>query len=1490
MVNRTLQLSIFFFMSLFFIFSGYSYTNVSSCADDPNSAGEWRLNQSINTTGSCLGILDNNIVLDCQNFNISGSGGVSSGIYSSYLSNVTIKNCNIDNFFRGIHFAGISNSIVSNVNVYDTTYGILLEESSTSNSISNVFIKNSTSFGIYFYGSSDNYNNISNAILRDSLRGATISGNNTYITNVTAINNSDVGVAIYGYYVNFVDSIISGNNNGIRITSAYCTLSNLTLSNNSVSGIDFNNAKHNTISLSTITNNTRGLYFYDGSINNTIDRNTVLNNTGWNTFFEFFSSSPVNNTFFRNYLGSGIETGGDSISGNSFNNSFWGNYWNDFGTCNLASNIGGYHVCTNPANYTVNGSTYDYKPLVNINYRTNLTTRVVDPNPTEGISFTIAANYTALDINVSGVGLNRNEIGRVIWNSSISGGNVGFIDCFESGIQNCPVLTEHNDIYTYYPNGTLIKRTQQSGQSINGLAIGDFDDDGFIDEFVTVDQTGQVITYNRTGGIIWNTGDIGAPISSVTVGDYDRDGINDDIAIGKGGYSTPRIIVYNTSDGNTWTQMWNYSNYLETSNYETETCDIDKDGFDDIVTSNEGQLIWGFNGLTGNQFFNVTGIGFVYGITCVDLDSDNYNDEFLQLGNGIVTAYEWNGTMNSNYGTGDRLWESNYDRVYEAELVDYDNDGFEDEIVYVFGDTSSNYGIVVLNSSGGEIWNLTLTDVGREWSLEIGDVNFDGIDDIIFGGADGIVYAYNLSGVQLFSFEYPQNSYDVGGQFGSSGGIEVGDVNGDALNDIAVDMNPFSILQDVSCSLSLDTGDNYNMSWNISTWQWEADVNVSIGGNHSYNVTCQKNGYQSQTISSSVWVDYATDLSVGGNYSGLFAYGPAGFFTANFTTLYTNVSELGITSKTISPIIWDMDTGGGSSENTLEMIDCELSGVRDCIAAGIHGDVFVYYNNGTLKYSNNYPSWIFEIEVGDFDNDGFFNEFALLHDADTLLIYNESGLVWESFELDGNSSSDGKSSAVAIGDLDGDGIKDDIVVDSGNNGENHLIAFTTNDGKTWTNIWNSTQFLLTYYVKEAEFGDFDRDGFEDDVMFAEGINGGNSFLALRNNGSLLFNGTTDRPYGLAVADLDHDNIKDEIVVAGERGWVYAIEWNDVVGTNQYTTFWSYDTDGRREGEAIPIDLDNDGFEDEVLVSDGGNVAEGYETLWAFNESGGVIWNYTLPTDGSWGTIMNVFVSDINRDSESEIIFSSYDFSSIYALNETGNLLWQCQLGAPGFAFGMGNQDSSGIDGNVDFNSDEINDIVVSADNGYLYILQDVSCYASFNFTSITYPLYWNISTSQFELRYQFLESGNFSYNITCQKNGYQPQTSGNYQFFVEPSPIRYIYPTPHHGSKISTSDNITFKVTDGGLTDLVNCYINISSNSYAMNYSGGNCTYTMTSLPSVKTDITFIACFNNNITCLERRTFTYYPTIGDINATPGFGFYSAIVVLVLLILGGFRRK
>jgi parallel beta-helix repeat protein len=298
------------FIYLAFVILFAPVVDAVSCGDYLTS--DTNLTADLNCSGVGLDLNTDDIVLDCQNHVISGinnTGFWGIGVDSNH--NVTIKNCVINNYWRGIFLYSASNSNLVNNNVSDSPWGIYLEQSDNNNLTSNT--ANNNSAGISLKSSDNNKlisNNASNNYNDDGIYLLS-SSNNTLIGN-TASNNDDYGIQLDGFSNNntLLDNTVNHNDAGgidLRLSSSNTLTSNI-INNNSWYGIYLESSNNNALNNNTVSNSgDRGIFLYNSS-NNNLSFNTA-NNT-WGTGIDVFSWSSYNtlvsNKVYNNILGIGV--------------------------------------------------------------------------------------------------------------------------------------------------------------------------------------------------------------------------------------------------------------------------------------------------------------------------------------------------------------------------------------------------------------------------------------------------------------------------------------------------------------------------------------------------------------------------------------------------------------------------------------------------------------------------------------------------------------------------------------------------------------------------------------------------------------------------------------------------------------------------------------------------------------------------------------------------------------------------------------------------------------------------------------------------------------------------------------------------------------------------------------------------------------------------------------------------------------------------------
>ena len=94
-----------------------------------STQGTWCLNKDLATsvtTGAAITVTVNNVTIDCNDFKLgglaAGLGTTTTGISGTDLSNVTVRNCNIRGFYRGVYLFGSSAMAASGHIVEDNRF------------------------------------------------------------------------------------------------------------------------------------------------------------------------------------------------------------------------------------------------------------------------------------------------------------------------------------------------------------------------------------------------------------------------------------------------------------------------------------------------------------------------------------------------------------------------------------------------------------------------------------------------------------------------------------------------------------------------------------------------------------------------------------------------------------------------------------------------------------------------------------------------------------------------------------------------------------------------------------------------------------------------------------------------------------------------------------------------------------------------------------------------------------------------------------------------------------------------------------------------------------------------------------------------------------------------------------------------------------------------------------------------------------------------
>jgi hypothetical protein len=285
--------------------------------------------------------------------------------------------------------------------------------------------------------------------------------------------------------------------------------------------------------------------------------------------------------------------------------------------------------------------------------------------------------------------------------------NDGFPDLFVS------VNNQANDLLYRNADGTSLSRITagspvSSGGRGNGCAWIDYDCDGYLDLYVCNSDQNNFLyrnlgngTFKRltTNTIVTATGNSQA----CTWGDYDNDGYPD-LFLGKG---VGNNLLYHNERNGKFSAMPGLPMSKEGSGVGAAAwVDYDNDGFSDLFVPNYNQTAFLYHNNGDGTFLKVTNSALTIDIlqatssAWADYDNDGYLDVFItQIGKPNLLFH------NDGNGNFTKIMDAPaFDEIGEstsAAWVDIDNDGFSDLILPNY---HANKGELFRNNGNGNHW------------------------------------------------------------------------------------------------------------------------------------------------------------------------------------------------------------------------------------------------------------------------------------------------------------------------------------------------------------------------------------------------------------------------------------------------------------------------------------------------------------------------------------------------------------------------------------------------------------------------------------------------------------------------------------------------------------------------------------------------------------------------------------------------------------------
>jgi len=495
----------------------------------------------------------------------------------------------------------------------------------------------------------------------------------------------------------------------------------------------------------------------------------------------------------------------------------------------------------------------------------------------------------------------------------------------------------------------------------------------------------------------------------------------------------------------------------------------------------------------------------------------------------------------------------------------------------------------------------------------------------------------------------------------------------------------------------------------------------------------------------------------------------------------------------IKNLVWNSgDFDVNDNTYTVRFIDLNSDGIASDLVGGggtssSNEILMAYYNNGTQAWGLTNLNSFGNIETTDFEKDLLKNDLVIILGNGALRRLNIDSTTNWSILVPG--APNGYIGAIA--DIDGDNFKDIVLSTYGTS--RSYLAYKGNS----TQIWNTTGICGNSV--DTAVGDFDRDGKEDDVAFMDfnlcGVSGHLGIAVFNSEGKLLFN-TTDlsNSYGNAFAvqavDLDKDGYKDEIFVGYETssgtgyGYIRTFSWNGVYNSTYSAGNSLFNVSfPKSAGKIEAVDYDYDGYKDEFVSA----IRENYISA---RDISGELWNVVIG-----GLVPYSFsVADIDDDLGEEVLVG-FNNSRFMMIDSDGKIIYDrtTNLGTIAGQPILGK--SNGID-TGDFNGDGIEDVAVSYSQGYFYVYQDVRCKINFN-DSISANMTWNTTAGKWYYNRSFASGGIYIYNVTCLKGGYEEKVSaGQISIRVNNLPTVELLSPENNTNTFNRTVNFTWDGTD----------------------------------------------------------------------------------------------
>jgi outer membrane protein assembly factor BamB len=352
------------------------------------------------------------------------------------------------------------------------------------------------------------------------------------------------------------------------------------------------------------------------------------------------------------------------------------------------------------------------------------------------------------------------------------------------------------------------------GEHGNALVIDDLNDDQYMDVVAVGSDDSAWAVNGEDGSELWNWSGTDN-LYTVTTGNFDNSGYID---VAVAGADSTVTALY----GENGSVMWQFTTPSgQIYRKCLKSADLNSDGYCDVIVGSDDNSIYAIDGSDGSEIWSSTYGGDVEEVELAQMDGSGPLD--------VIAAIGWSGNevVIINGSNGDTLWEysENTDYVRHVEVFDVNDDNILDVAIGVpkMGATPGRL-IMVDGDTHDELWTISPFYPCTDYCLSHGDVDNDGVSDLIAAGnsEDKNVYAFNgTNGFELWS-------YETGGDVNC---VEVVDIDFDNQLDVLAGSDDQYIY--------IIYGNNGSLFWSYSTAGDVMHIKTGdINGDGMPNIAC----------------------------------------------------------------------------------------------------------------------------------------------------------------------------------------------------------------------------------------------------------------------------------------------------------------------------------------------------------------------------------------------------------------------------------------------------------------------------------------------------------------------------------------------------------------------------------------------------------------------------------------------------------------------------